>query len=394
MDFSTIYQFVLTTETMGNKSIYSPLLTTASETYWQLRFDPDMDNNIIVNYLTTAFGYDSDSLGVRNFYARISLPFKFVIGVEFNVDISGEKITSIPIDYSQNLKKAWMNDLNNPSTSDVKFTFENENIFASSKILASHSKYFESMFSENCFETENSVLKFREVNVLEEFFQNLLKKPAKASKMMQVNKCLEPKLNIKEKLNEKDMQEENKCLEPKLNIKEKLEEKYMQEDNNCLEPNLKLIKTKEKINVFDYEVGIYKTDYEVEIYKTDPALFLQMLVFLYTGEIIYKNDDKTTTYENALDLYGIANKYSLNELKMKTKEFILASLTLENSAKILFKSAYKWPELRKEVKEFVVENFSEVSKTAGYEQIIKNQEEYAAFFEINTEILLSIYKKE
>ncbi|CAG8616938.1 705_t:CDS:1 [Ambispora leptoticha] len=135
-------------------------------------------------------------------------------------------------------------------------------------------------------------------------------------------------------------------------------------------------------------------DYEIEIKDTDPELFLQMLKYLCTGDVIYERDESSHFLKNAIELYSIADKYLLDEFRDQTEKYIISSMTIENAAAIHFKSAYRWPELKKKVKQFVADNFAAIIKTPCYEHIVKNRDEYPAFFEINTEILMNPHKKE
>ncbi|CAG8616902.1 703_t:CDS:2 [Ambispora leptoticha] len=334
-NFKTIFEFILNKKSLGTKTFYSPLLSAPSNIHWQLEFNPvgiqetrycsiflnaipnkcekqnkdtiwrNRENlkpslslkNYSNDYLYSTIVdrlYDNRKLiwGEPRFYANESLPETFVIGVEFNTDISEEKPVTDFIDPKKNhqLKNAWLSDLNNPNTSDVRFLVEDKEFYASSKILSAQSEYFQALFRDNWKDMTNRYAVF-----------------------------------------------------------------------NC------------------------------KIVDTHPKLFLQMLKYLYTGDVVYESP---CFLENAIDLYGIADKYLLDELREQTMEHIVSSMTVENAAEILFGSAYKWPALKREVKKFVVNNFASIAETSNYEHIIKNRNNYPNFYEINTELLLNLHQRD
>ncbi|CAG8500614.1 3893_t:CDS:2 [Ambispora leptoticha] len=342
LEYRSIYQFILNKKSLGTKTFYSPLLSAPSNIHWQLQFNldntkeieycsirihaipnkhEDQNQNTVWlsrknlkqklflkdqynNYLTSGivdrnYGHGKLNWGYLKFYEWELLPETFIIGVEFNTSVSEEILVTGFLDHKKNpeLKNAWLSDLNNPNTSDIRFIVGDQEFYASSKILSTQSKYFQALLSAW------------------------------------------------------------------MEMKDLYEEKFMKNKR-----------------VFDYE-----------IMDTDPTLFLQMLKYLYTGDVIYESSD---FLKNALDLYGIADKYLLDELREQTAEHIVSSMTVENAAEILFGSAYKWPELKKVIKKFVVKNFTKISDTSCYEIIIKNRNNYPSFHEINSEILLSLHQKD
>ncbi|CAG8464096.1 39_t:CDS:2 [Ambispora gerdemannii] len=381
-NFNSSYMFVLNKKslTLSAKPIYSPLLVAPGNTFWQLRFEINSENtaccafwlcaipdkcesqnvnpiwpkrkninarifikesNIFIyrSILDSKFGYEIKGLGCDHIKIA-KLPEKFIFGVEFDMDTNEDPITE-PINFTQNLglKKAWTSDLNNPDTSDVKLFLGDQIYYANSRILSTQSKYFQALFSEHWAEKKKRVQDDEREN----------------------------SANNKESTSGLD-----KAKEDDLKIREQNQD-------------LTVIERVDNKRAFDYEVNVQ---------GTDPKLFLQMLKYLYTGEVIYKKDKSSAPYENAIDLYKIADKYLIDELKAQTKEYIIASLNCENSAEILFMHAFLCPELKDEVKKFIVEHITIVSKSSGYRHIIMNSNKYPSFLELNNEIFLDLYFKD
>ncbi|CAG8447269.1 5042_t:CDS:2 [Ambispora leptoticha] len=384
----SLYQFTINKNSVISKTIYSPLLVAPGGTFWQLQFVmaeaidnktvrcglllqaiPDECESQNVNLiwpkrkgikaklfiknsngnptlskvLNCEFGY------IKKYQSTIlnditELSERFLIGVEFiNVNMIDEKPINVPINFGKNrtLIEAWMNDLNNPNTSDVKIILGGRKYFASSRILTTQSNYFKALFNE-CW----------------------------AKKKRQMHDELENAM--------KELTSSTDGIKDDVNLNVTKDQEQNQDSDG------------EKM--VDSEVDIERVfDYEVEIQETDPELFLQMLKYLYTGEIIYKKDQPSDSYKNAIDLYKIADKFLIDELRAHTKEYIIASLSFENAAEILFTHVFLWPELKDEVKKFIVKNIAEVTKTPGYRYIVMKRDKYPSFLDINGEIFLDIY---
>ncbi|CAG8487471.1 4341_t:CDS:2 [Ambispora leptoticha] len=108
-----------------------------------------------------------------------------------------------------------------------------------------------------------------------------------------------------------------------------------------------------------------------------PATFAEMLRFLYTDQVNFDDDSsQESSARTALAILEISDKYLIGELRQRAKERIISSLTAENSAEFLFAQAWKWPDVKKGVFDYVVRNFNDVRKSEGFQRIRANFEAY------------------
>ncbi|CAG8464064.1 37_t:CDS:2 [Ambispora gerdemannii] len=96
------------------------------------------------------------------------------------------------------------------------------------------------------------------------------------------------------------------------------------------------------------------------------------------------------TIEDIDPLYKITDRFLIDALQKKIKEYIAAALTPEKAAETLFETVHCWPELKEEVMKYVVENFNDVFKSSGYQKFCKNPDDCPLFHELNTEIFCLI----
>ncbi|CAG8705739.1 2809_t:CDS:2 [Acaulospora morrowiae] len=188
-----------------------------------------------------------------------------------------------------NLRNVWRKGLRLSNTADVMFRVgeDEEKLFANSAILSKKSKYFRTLFEENC--------------------------------------------------------------------------------ENCISANEYHFGNRHEIRILDFS------------YNT----VLQMLRFIYTGEAY------ASTREEIYDIFSIAEKYKINGLKLKSRRLILGILNIETAAEILCKHAWKHPELKIEVMDFMIKNFSQIKKTDGYQKYMMNYAECPMFRVLNFEILMA-----
>ncbi|CAG8524002.1 8170_t:CDS:2 [Acaulospora morrowiae] len=127
-----------------------------------------------------------------------------------------------------------------------------------------------------------------------------------------------------------------------------------------------------------FKFNIDVTDYSVEIFRN-------MLVFLYTDTVPFK--EGANQLENAVEIYSIADKYLISELRRRALQKIWECLTDDNAAEILFTFGSQWPDLKETVMEYVVTRFKSVRKTEGYLRIEKNNMEYPGASAVYAELL-------
>lgn len=103
---------------------------------------------------------------------------------------------------------------------------------------------------------------------------------------------------------------------------------------------------------------------QISIQDTKLKTFKLLLLFLYTGQLL-ENQEPSIMYSDELedsedtsmeDLFLAADRYDVQELREHTVEPLLDSLEAENAIPFLFRTAYKFPELRKPVIHFVAKS--------------------------------------
>ncbi|CAB4441908.1 unnamed protein product [Rhizophagus irregularis] len=128
--------------------------------------------------------------------------------------------------------------------------------------------------------------------------------------------------------------------------------------------------------------------YHIKITDFDATTFYEMLRFLYTNQLRFNHLAKHKI--SPLQVFCIADKYLLTELRQKAKCEVLRDLNINNVAEGLFTIAYKWPELKDPFLKFFIENVSSVRQTSGFDAILTNPTDYPGFKELFKEILTAI----
>ncbi|KAG9287296.1 hypothetical protein G9A89_008926 [Geosiphon pyriformis] len=104
--------------------------------------------------------------------------------------------------------------------------------------------------------------------------------------------------------------------------------------------------------------------YTVNIPDFEYDTFLAMLRFLYTDNPNFSDEDGSPT--SPLALMAISDKYLVVELRERAKEKLLKILNEDNAARILFDAAWKWPDVKEIVIDYVVRNFAKVRETPSF----------------------------
>ncbi|KAJ1394758.1 hypothetical protein B484DRAFT_407782, partial [Ochromonadaceae sp. CCMP2298] len=93
------------------------------------------------------------------------------------------------------------------------------------------------------------------------------------------------------------------------------------------------------------------------------ATFLQLLQYLYT-------DVTDVTVDTAMELFRVADRFGIDRLKRLCELEMLAAITTESVAPILYTAdAYHAANLRERCIHFALVNFDEVSRTSGFEEM-------------------------
>lgn len=245
----------------------------------------------------------------------------------------------------ENLVAAWKNQLFNIQPVDVEFNVQGEKFYACSSILIQRSKYFENalsgMWAESTVNNQNEDI-YNETKV---------------------------EKNIKEGETDKEIVDSVKSVDLKDNSEEMNEEKLKQQ-------------IKHRIYISDYK----------------PFSFAKMLCYLYTNQIDWTNDNNgmdETTDENisfTIEIYCIADRYLLTDLRQRAKNRIFEELTVNNVAEIMFRLVPKYEDLKEPILSFMAENFEEVCNSKGFKDVLANPNDYTYYNRIMSEVLSQHFK--
>ncbi|GES92112.1 BTB/POZ protein [Rhizophagus clarus] len=126
----------------------------------------------------------------------------------------------------------------------------------------------------------------------------------------------------------------------------------------------------------------------IEVTDFHYQTFLEMLRFLYTNKVTFKRDEQLNI--TALDLFRIADKYLIDDLRLQAKNEIFNHLTVNDAAEFLFGTAWKYPELKEHAMKYVVLNFVHIRQTTGFKNILSDLAN-PQYGEILNEILAELF---
>ncbi|CAG8524923.1 4030_t:CDS:2 [Ambispora gerdemannii] len=112
-----------------------------------------------------------------------------------------------------------------------------------------------------------------------------------------------------------------------------------------------------------------KIKYVVDVTDFDSDVFMAMLRFLHTTDVVLNRYTDSTSW--SCKIFAISDKYLISELRGMAKGQILYQLSIENAAEIFYEFAWKWNDLKEEVLKYVIEHFPKIRKTKGYKKICK-----------------------
>ncbi|RGB30249.1 hypothetical protein C1646_711742 [Rhizophagus diaphanus] len=115
-----------------------------------------------------------------------------------------------------------------------------------------------------------------------------------------------------------------------------------------------------------------------------------MLVFLYTDQTPFTKNNGKDQLSYAIEIFSIADKYLIDDLRYRAMQIIWESLTDDRAAEILFSVATNWPDLKECVLDYVVNRFNFVRKTDTFKNIKSNQSNYPSAGEVFAELLLKL----
>ncbi|CAI2175371.1 5182_t:CDS:2 [Funneliformis geosporum] len=133
-------------------------------------------------------------------------------------------------------------------------------------------------------------------------------------------------------------------------------------------------------------IKINKNDshYILDVPDFSPKIFLKMLNFLYTDELILHDE------RDIMQLFAISEKFFITNLKELVKFEIVKRLTPKSSIGFLFNNAWKSEDLKNEVIEYICRNFDAVRDTEEFKNIGSITSGHPAGVRIMQELLLRI----
>ncbi|CAG8619634.1 2105_t:CDS:2, partial [Paraglomus occultum] len=363
--------------------VYSPPFATSDDMFWQLKFVPSFKDDpdyfslflcAIPNaeeehmagvwsrrgtlsatlYLRTQSGQEYTGqyvktfiigmdnfcakwggYGLNRFYKKSLLPNAFTLGVEFDSAMFRPLAQAGPLPgkpIPEALLEAWTEHLNKSDTADVEFNVQGTKIYASSVILVKRSDYFSRIFQQ----------KWAELQTTDSTSTTVADESTTA--------------NVK--------------------TTDKLPTADDVETTISSSPDAESAFESSKPNNIKYVIDV--TDFH-------HVTFLEMLKFLYTDKVNF--DRREDSHKNSLDLFSIADKYLVTDLRQRAKAKLCRDLNDNNAAELLFSAAWKWPDLKDVVMTYVVENFSRVRRSSGFKNIQRNSDAYPRSSEVLMELL-------
>ncbi|GES79754.1 BTB/POZ protein [Rhizophagus clarus] len=388
------YQMNILNSLEIKEDIYSPIFSTGDNLFWQLWFVPLIRNPVnnkeycsiyilpvanpdetswrkrskfsiklcvkeIKNFQTYNLISSNNELsispdtkiengyGYPEAFERTSLyNGELIICVTFdNIEYKDNKQynNSVSLDpLPENLVEAWKNHLFNIQPVDVEFNVQGEKFHACSSILIQRSKYFENALSG--LWAESTINNKDEDNFNE-------------TKM--------------EKETDKEIVDSVKSVDMEDNSEEMNEEKLKQQIKH----------------------RIYITDYK-------PFSFAKILCYLYTNQIDWTNNNNNNSMDESTDndisstieIYCIADRYLLTDLRQRAKNRIFEELTVNNVAEIMFRLVPKYEDLKEPILSFMAENFEEVCNSKGFKDVLANPNDYTYYNQIMSEVLSQHFK--
>ena len=106
------------------------------------------------------------------------------------------------------------------------------------------------------------------------------------------------------------------------------------------------------------------TESVIEIHDWSYSAYLNMIEYLYTGQI------EDFNHSVALDILGLADAYSIDNLKMLAENTLIHNVDAENVIHMLI-DAHRFSalDLKKFCMEFTIKNFAEVQGTMGFSEL-------------------------
>ncbi|CAG8568009.1 11124_t:CDS:2 [Gigaspora margarita] len=229
---------------------------------------------------------------------------------------------------------AWYEELNQPDISDVQFNLSETTIFARSSILTKRSEYFRKIIEGSWIEGSQ-------------------RGPQRSSQQNNYDNQRSVKNNTTKEPGNESPPSELSNDEVRLNG---------EKDTSPQEGK----------------------KYQINVPDIHQETFMELLRFLYTN---YVEFDSNSLHRRPIDIFIVADKYLVIELRQIAKSKIFNELTVDNAAEFLFGVVWQWSDLKSDVMKYVASEFQKVRKTDGFKRIFRNSTDYPAGMEIMSELL-------
>ena len=129
--------------------------------------------------------------------------------------------------------------------------------------------------------------------------------------------------------------------------------------------------------------GVNVSDFNIDTFKS-------MLKFLYTNQVeFYPN----SLYKRPIDLFMIADKYLITDLRERAKSKILKDLKPDSAIEMLFNTEWFWDDLKEMIMKYVVKKWEIVRETDKYKEILEKPQEYPNSKELIEEIMRKVRER-
>ncbi|KAG9304821.1 hypothetical protein G9A89_016851 [Geosiphon pyriformis] len=125
--------------------------------------------------------------------------------------------------------------------------------------------------------------------------------------------------------------------------------------------------------------------YSIDIPDFHHETFLALLRFLYTNQITFDDSDDSQT--SSFDIFSIADKYCVTELRDRAKIELCDNLSVNNVSEVLFGGITRWPDLKECLMEYLKENWRKVKQTEEWKTIKDNPIRFENFDDLMTEVM-------
>ncbi|CAI2162192.1 919_t:CDS:2 [Funneliformis geosporum] len=129
----------------------------------------------------------------------------------------------------------------------------------------------------------------------------------------------------------------------------------------------------------DIPPGFYHV---VNITDCDVPTFYALLHYLYTNVIKFSEPSGTPRVTSLVNLFRLADKYQITDLRQRALARIYKELAITNVAEVLFSLGHQWPDLKKVCMDYIMKHFATVRETEGFNNVMEHPESYTGFSEI------------